>query len=97
MADVEITLGFTFAEAQALAPMFEAEARGMERHQFVRRVLAARGIESVDDLTPRQQAKLAYKCWTLFKQQQHKRREAEISHGETAAQIVEDEFPIEVD
>ena len=97
MADVEITLGFTTAQAQALAPMFESEARGMARHPWVRRVLAARGIESVDELTPRQQAKLVLKCWTKAKQQQHKRREAEISYGETAAQVVEDEFPIEVD
>ena len=97
MADVDITLGFTTAEAQALAPMFEAEARGMGRHPWVRRVLAARGIESVDELTPRQQAKLVLKCWTKAKQQLFKRTEAERDYGEAAAQTVEDEFPIEVD
>ncbi len=93
MADVKITINLS----TEFAPMFEAEARGMEHHPFVVRVLAARGIESVGDLTPRQQTKLVLKCWTMFKQQQYKRREAEINHGETAAQIVEDEFPIEVD
>ena len=91
MADVEIILGFTFAEAQALAPMFESEARDMGRHPFVARVLAARGIDSVDDLTPRQQAKLWIKFQIMCRQQQHKRREAEINHGEAAAQVVEDE------
>jgi len=86
MADVEITLGFTTAQAQALVPMIKAEAD-----------MAAHGFESVDDMTVQQQAKMCLYAWLMFKQQQHKRREAELTYGETAAQTVEDEFPIEVD
>jgi len=63
----------------------------------VQALLASYGFASVDEMTLRQKAKLCLYAWLMFKQQQHKRREAEIEHGETAAQVVEDEFPIEVD
>ena len=91
MADVTVSFDASFA------PMFESEARGMAAHPWVMRVLADRGVNSVDDLTPQQQAKLVLKAWAMFKQQQHKRREAEIVQGEFAAQTVEDTFPTDVD
>ena len=97
MADVEITLGFTTAQAQALAPMIKAEAEGMWRLPKARALAASYGFESVDDMTIRQQAKFCIYLWLMHKLQQHKRREAEINHGEAAAQVVEEEFPIEVD
>ena len=97
MADVDITLGFTTAQAQDLIPMIKAEAEGLSRHPKIIPLMAAHGFESVDDMTVKQQAKMCLYAWLMFKQQQHKRREAEITHGETAARVVEDEFPIEVD
>jgi hypothetical protein len=97
MADVDLTLGFTTAQAQALAPMIEAEAADMWRHPKVQALAASYGFASVDDMTLRQKAKMVLYVWLMWKQQLFKRREAEINHGETAAQIVEDEFPIEVD
>ena len=97
MADVEITLGFTTAQAQALIPMIRAEAEGLSRHPKIVPLMAAQGFESVDDMNVRQQAKMCLYAWLMFKQQQHLRREAEITYGENAAQVVEDEFPIEVD
>ena len=97
MADVDITLGFTTAEAQAMVPMIKAEAEGLQHHPKIAPLIAARGFTSVDDMTVRQQAKLCLYAWLMFKQQQHLRREAEITYGEAAAQTVEDEFPIEVD
>lgn len=97
MADVEILLGFTTAQAQALAPMVEAEAAQMWRHPKVQALAASYGFTSVDEMTLRQKAKMILYVWLMWKQQQYKRREAEINHGETAAQLVEEEFPIEVD
>jgi hypothetical protein len=97
MADVDITLGFTTAQAQALVPMIKSEVEQMWRHPKVQALAASYGFTSVDEMTLRQQAKLVLYAMLMFKQQQHKRREAEISYGETAAQVVEDEFPIEVD
>lgn len=97
MADVEITLRFTTAQAQELIPMIRAEAAGVAGHPKIIPLMAAQGFDSVDDMTVRQQAKLVLYAWLMFKQQQHKRREAEITYGETAAQTAEDEFPIEVD
>ena len=92
MANVEITINLD----SDLAPMFETEARGMARHPWVVRALEAHNFKSVDDLTPRQQAVLVLKFWSMTRQQQHKRREAEITHGEIAAQNIEAEFSIEV-
>ena len=97
MADVDITLGFTTAQAQELIPMIKAEAEGLQHHPKIASLMSANGFSSVDDMTMRQQAKLVLYAWLMFKQQQHKRREAEIVQGETAAQQVENEFPIEVD
>ena len=97
MADVDITLGFTNAQAQALAPMITAEAAAMWRHPKVQALAASYGFTAVDEMTLRQQGKLVLYCWLMFKQQQHKRREAEINHGEAAAEIVQDDFPVEVD
>jgi hypothetical protein len=97
MADVEITLGFTAAQAQELIPMIRAEAEKVAGHPRMISLMAAQGFDSVDDMTVRQQTKLVLYAWLMYKQQQHKRREAEINHGETAAQLVEDEFPVEVD
>ena len=97
MADVDITLGFTNDQAQELIPMIRAEAGGISQHPKIIPLMAAMGFDSVDDMTVRQQAKLCLYAWLMFKQQQYKRREAELAHGETAAQLVEDEFPIEVD
>ena len=82
MADVEITLGFTTAEAQELIPMVRAEAESVAGHPKVKALMAARGFDSVDEMTLRQQAKLVLYAWLMFKQQQHKRREAEITFGE---------------
>ena len=97
MADVEITLGFTTEQAQELIPMIRAEAAGVAGHPKIIPLMAAWGFDSVDDMSVRQQAKLVLYAGLMFKLQQWKRREAEINHGETAAQLVEDEFPIEVD
>ena len=97
MADVEITLGFTTDQAQELIPMIRAEAEGIAQHPKIIPLMAAQGFDSVDDMSVRQQAKLVLYARLMFKLQQWKRREAEITHGETAAQLVEDEFPIEVD
>ena len=97
MADVEITLGFTTEQVQELIPMIRAEAEGISHHPKIVPLMVAQGFDSVDDMSLRQQAKLCLYAWLMFKLQQHKRREAEITHGETAAQVVEDEFPIEVD
>jgi len=97
MADVEITLGFTNDQAQALVPMIEAEVEGLWRHAKVQALAASHGFTSPDEMTVRQKAKLLLYIWLMWKQQLFKRTEAEINHGETAAQTVEDEFPIEVD
>lgn len=97
MADVDITLGFTTAQAQALVPMIKAEADALSSHPKIIPLMEAHGFESVDDMTVRQQAKMCLYAWLMFKLQQWKRREAEIVQGETAAQVVEDEFTIEVD
>jgi len=97
MAEVEITLGFSTEEATDLVPMIRSEAVRVFGHPMVAALMAARNFESVDDMTVRQQAKLVLYCWLMFKQQNHKRREAEINHGDAAAQTVADEFPIEVD
>ena len=97
MADVEITLGFTTAQAQALTPMIIEEVEQMWRHPKVQALAASYGFTSVDEMTVRQQAKLVLYAMLMFKQQLFKRAEAERDYGEAAAQTVEDEFPIEVD
>jgi hypothetical protein len=97
VADVDITLGFTTDQATALTPVIHAEAQALWNHPKVRALAASYGFTSVDDMTTRQQAKLCLYSWLMFKHQQFVRREAEIIHGELAAQTVEDEFPIEVD
>ena len=97
MADVEITLGFTTAEALELAPMILQRAQDMAQNPIVIQLLAVRDIESVDELTVRQQAKLLLYVTLMDWLQQYKRREAEINHGETAAQLVAETFPVEVD
>ena len=97
MADVESTRGCTTDQAQELIPMIRAEAGKVAGHPKIIPLMAAQGFDSVDDMTVRQQVKLVLYAGLMFKQQQYKRREAEITYGETAAQTVEDEFPIEVD
>ena len=91
MADVGLKLNL-----QDLAPMFEQRAQGMARHPDVLKIFAARGIESVDDLTTRQQAKLVLHMTVKAWQEQYVRREAELA-GEAAAKLAAEAFEIEVD
>ena len=91
MADVNLKLNL-----QALAPMFEQRVLDMARHPDVLGFFAARDIESVEDLTPRQQAKFVLHMTVKAWQEQYVRREAELA-GEAAAKLAAEAFEIEVD
>jgi hypothetical protein len=99
MADIKkkIELRFSEEEAGELVPIFEQMARDMSRQPRVIQLLKAHGKASVDDLTPRQQAKLVLHMKIKAWKQQHKRREAEINHGDAASLAIENKYEVEVD
>jgi len=96
MADVQIELGFTYAQAASIAPMVEARVREMGKHPKVVAALEAHGIESVEDLTPKQQARVLIKMTLLRWAQQFERDLLALEVDEAAAGI-EAAFAVEVE
>lgn len=93
---ISITLNFDDTWAARLAPMVVAQIEGRRRNPLVQDLIAATpGVDSVDDLTTRQKAKL----WILL----HLLRDLSKFEGQNAAEAaniavtedIRDNFPLE--
>ena len=91
---IEITFRIPNALGAALAPMVAKKAKGLEPTPKVQVALEARGLSSVDELTPAQQLKLVVRMWLMHELQKYRRR-LHSEEVELDIQAIEAEFPTE--
>ena len=94
-----ITISLTFDDTWAarLAPVVQAKVNDIRAHPIVVGLLAAQGVDSVDDLTVKQQAKLLILFDLLRYTQMHEGDEAERAARQAVVDDVADNFPLEID
>ena len=93
---ISITLDFDTAWADRLQPMIIEFADEMRENPLVLALLASLGIDSVDDLTTKQKAKLILLFYLLTRLQNFEGQVAASDARDLVIEDIADNFPLEV-